>query len=273
MYESHWGLRRAPFENIADPSFFYPAATHHGALLKLRYAVEHAKGLALLASDHGAGKTYLTCVLEHDLDAERYLVRRLLYPHLGSDEVLSYFARAIGAGVEQDGAGARRDAVLHAFESRLRQLAADGRHVVLMVDDAHLLEAPHLQALQSLLNFHEHPGINLTLILVGQPELLPRVRRVGGLEARAGVRTTLKPLSHEECGEYIRHRLEVAGCADPPLADSTVATVHDLSQGVPRRINQLCDLALLIGFADERTSISAVEVQAAAEELSCVSST
>ena len=81
----------------------------------------------------------------------------------------------------------------------------------------------------------------------------------------------MKPLPLEECREYVRHRLKVAGCPDAPFSDATMATIHDLSQGVPRRINELCDLALLIGFADERTSISDVEVEAAAEELSCVS--
>jgi len=269
MYESHWRLQRAPFENVADSAFFYPAATHQGALLKLRYAVEHAKGLALLAGDHGSGKTFLTHVLEHDLDSARYLVSRLIYPHLSTDELLAYFARAIGADVAED--AQRRDAVLSAFESRLRQLASEDRHPVLVVDEAHLLEAEHLQALQLLLNYQQQPGIRLSVILVGQPELLPRVKRVGGLESRLAVRTTLKPLSLEECRDYVRHRLEVAGCPEPLLAEETVATVHELSLGVPRRINQLCDLSLLIGFADERTSISSVEVEAAAEELSCVS--
>lgn len=269
MYESHWRLQRTPFENRADPAFFFPAATHHGALLKLRYAVEHGKGLALLASDHGAGKTFLTHVLEHDLDSERYVVRRLVYPHLSSDELLGWFARAIGADLEQSVSG--RDAMLHAAEAGLRQLSGEGRHLVFIIDEAHHLEPQHLQTLQSLLNYHQEPEIQLTLILVGQPELLPRVRRVGGLEARIAVRTTLKPLGLEDCGDYVRHRMEVAGCPEAPFSDETLATIHELSQGVPRRINQLCDLALLIGFADERTSVSTVDVQAAAEELSCVS--
>lgn len=269
MYESHWRLQQAPFENLADPSYFYPAATHQGALLKLRYAIEHAKGLALLAGDHGAGKTFLTHVLERDLDPSRYLVRRLVYPHLSSDELLAYFVRTIGAELERS--ALQRDVLLHAFETRLRQLANENRHAVLIVDEAHLLEAEHLQVLQSLLNYQQQPGIRLSLILVGQPELLPRVQRMGGLDSRLGVRTTLKPLSLEECGAYVRHRLEVAGCAEAPLRDATIAMVHELSRGIPRRINQLCDLALLIGFADERTSITAIDVQAAAEELSTVS--
>ena len=108
MYESHWRLQRTPFENCADPSFFFPAATHQGALLKLRYSIEHNKGLSLLAADHGAGKTFLTHVLEHDLDADRYLVRRLLFPYLSSDELLAWFARAIGVDFDQLESGQRR---------------------------------------------------------------------------------------------------------------------------------------------------------------------
>jgi general secretion pathway protein A len=269
MYESHWRLTEAPFENRADVSFYFPAATHHGALLKLRYLVEHGKGLAILASDHGAGKTFLTHVLERELDAERYLVRRLLYPHLSSEELLGWFARAIGVDIEQ--AGQHRDGILDALEAELRQLSSEDRHPVLMIDEAHLLEVQHLQTLQLLLNYQQDPEIQFSLILVGQPELLPRVKRVGGLEARVAVRTTLTPLGIEECGEYVRHRMEIAGCPESPFSEATMATIHDLSQGVPRRINQLCDLALLIGFADELTSVSAVEIQSAAEELSCVS--
>ena len=104
-----------------------------------------------------------------------------------------------------------------------------------------------------------------------QPEhkatLLPRVRRSGGLDARIAVRTSLRGLSPEDTAEYVRHRLRVAGCTDAPFSDETLRTVCELSQGVPRRINQLCDLALLVGFADELQSLTPVEVEAAAQEL------
>lgn len=270
MYESHWRLQRPPFENTADPSFYYPAPTHQGALLKLQYAIERTKGLALICGEHGGGKTFLTHVLERDLDPARYIIRRLVYPHLSADELLAYLVRASGGDSTEP--ALRRDALLHAFEGTLRRLAGEGRHLVLIVDEAHLLETQHLQALQSILNYQQQPGMQLSLILAGQPELLPRVRRVGGLESRLAVRTTLKSLSAEECLGYVRHRLEVAGCPDLSLHDATIATIHDLSLGVPRRINQLCDLALLIGFADERTSLSEVDVHAAAEELNLVSS-
>ncbi len=268
MYESYWRLGRAAFDSDGDASFYFPGEMHEGALLKLRYTVEQRKGAALLAGGHGTGKTYLTHVLERELDPERYPLLRIVFPQLSPAELLLCLANRLGAatgGTEGPGPGTAR--VLQRLEARLEQLTEDGRHPVLVFDEAHLLEMEHLQTLQLLLNYREEPRIDFTLILVGRPDLLPRVRRSGGLDARIGVRTSLRGLSPEETAEYVRHRLRVAGRADAPFSDETLRTVCELSQGVPRRINQLCDLALLVGFADELQSLTPVEVEAAAQEL------
>jgi general secretion pathway protein A len=270
MHEPYWQLDRPAFECDADPQFYFPASSHEGALLKLRYVVEHRKGAALLAAPHGMGKTYLTHILSAELGDEHYVVVRVVYPKLQPTELLCDFAARLGSSVDwRDEESGER--VLRRLEQRLEQLTIEQRQAVLIVDEAHLLDAEHLQTLQLLMNLRDAPRLDFTLILVGQPELLPRVRRVRGLDSRIAARTTLRPLSVEETAEYASHRLRIAGRADSPFSDDALRTICELSQGAPRRINQLCDLALLIGYADEARQLTAVDAEAAAAELACVS--
>lgn len=270
MHEPYWQLERPAFECDADPQFYFPASTHEGALLKLRYVVEHRKGAALLAAPHGMGKTYLTHILARELGGEHYVFVRLVYPKLEPIELLCDLAARLGAPVDwRDAESGER--VLHRLEQRLEQLTIEQRHAVLIVDEAHLLEGEHLQSLQLLLNLRDPPRLDFSLILVGQPELLPRVRRVGGLDSRIAARTTLRPLSVDETGEYAAHRLRIAGGLDCPFSGDALKSICELAQGAPRRINQLCDLALLIGYADEAHELTSVEAEAAAAELACVS--
>jgi general secretion pathway protein A len=272
MYEEYWRIRRPAFENDVDPSFYFAAPSHQGALLKLRYLIEHHKGVGLLVGANGLGKTYLMHVLERDLDPERFPLARLVFPQLSPHELLRYLAVRLGAATADrhpDGAGL--DHVLCALEEHLARLTADGRRAVFIVDEAHLLEPQHLRTLQLLLNFREEPRIEFSLLLAGRPDLLPRVERLPELNDRVALRAALRPLSETDTFEYVRHRLKTAGRGDCPFTHETMRSFWELSHGVPRRINQLCDLALLVGFADELQALTPVEIEAAAEELACVS--
>lgn len=157
--------------------------------------------------------------------------------------------------------------MLRATERRLRNLTSSAQYPVLIVDEAHVLDAEQLQALQLLLNLDDGIGIRMSLILSGHVELLPRVQRVGGLESRVAARCALPPLTAAETADYIRHRLQVAGRPTCPFNAGALAAIAELSQGVPRRINQVCDLALLIGYADRLREITSLDIEAAAAEL------
>ncbi|MBL8848847.1 MAG: AAA family ATPase [Planctomycetaceae bacterium] len=266
MHEVHWRLTRPAFECDADGAFYFPSRSHDGALLKLRYVVEHRKGVGALIGGHGMGKSYLIQRLIHELGHEQYHVARIVFPALGSRDLLRDIAVRVGADISPT-AGEGIDVLLRAIEQRLRQLTASGRQPLLIIDEAQVLEVEQLQTLQLLLNLDDGVAARLSLILAGHVELLPRVKRVGGLDSRLAARCALSPLSAEETAEYVRHRLEVAGRQDCPFHDAALATIFELSQGVPRRINQVCDLALLIGFADERRELTPVDVEAAAAEL------
>ncbi|HWL08555.1 MAG TPA: AAA family ATPase [Planctomicrobium sp.] len=268
MYLQHWNLQRRPFDDGTIPEFYFPGSSHQASLLKLRYLIEQQKGLAVLAGEHGLGKTYLTHVLESELvSTGKFRFQRLVFPQLSPLGILSYLARRLGASVENTESDA---ALLAGLEEKLSELRESGTHVVFLIDDAHLLEMPHLHLLRLLLNLREEGIGDFSMILSGRTELLARLSQLASLNQRVEVRTTIEPLVPDEVFNYARHRIQIAG-GDPSILNEMAAeTVWELSQGIPRRINQLCDLALLVGYVDQQQAIHAVDVEAAAEELMSV---
>ena len=272
MYQRYWHLETPPFENSLDAGFFFPSGTHQGALLKLQSAGETRKELALLTGGHGTGKTYLTHVLEHDLGPDAGPFVRVIFPQMSPAEMLSYIAVRIGCPeieVHSDRGGV--DRTLRVVEGRLQQLSESGVRLVLVIDDAHLLSPEHLQTLQLFLNIQQHAGDACLVILTGRPDLLPHVQRVGGLYQRVSVRMALHGLSEDEVGRYVDHRLARAGSEGVIFEEASIRILWELSQGSPRRLNQICDLALLVGYADSLSAITPVELEAAAQELTSVS--
>ncbi len=269
MYEGYWKLERSAFQGSCDIGDFFASRTHHTALLKLKYLIENRQGVGVLSGSHGLGKTFLTRVLEAELPGEIGPVARMVFPQMAPGEMLAYLAAKLGAEPSSQEA-LRTDVVLRQFESRLRDLAHAGRHPLLIVDEAHLLEPEHLQTLHLLTNLPAEAGATFTLLLVGEPELLPRVQRVGALDDRMTVRTSLRALTDDETRDYVLKRLDRAGAPRGIFSSEALRSLWETSQGVPRRINQLCDLALLVGFADCLPNVSHVEVEAAAEELAAV---
>lgn len=264
MYEGHWQLYRRPFD-IDEASSFYPARTHQGAMLKLRYLVDQAKGIAALVGEHGVGKTFLTRVFEAEASPELAgPFVRLMVPQLSPEGMLAYLAARLGApcpSLQPD------HVVLERLEGALAEHAAAGACPVLVIDDAHLLEIEHLELIRLLLNLNEAGTARFSVLLCGRPELLGRLETVAGLDQRVVVRAALEPLEEDEVGPYLVHRLNSAGGTGAEFNPGAVRRIWQLSQGCPRRINQLADLALLVGYADSLPTIGPVEVDAAAEEL------
>src|SRR5690349_3025683 len=126
MYEGYWKLERSAFGGAPDVADFFPSRTHHAALLKLKYLIEHRQGAGVLSGSHGLGKTYLTHVLEADLEPTVGPVARLVFPQMSPTEMLAYLAAKLGAETTAQEA-VRTDLVLRRFESRLSELARIGR--------------------------------------------------------------------------------------------------------------------------------------------------
>jgi len=269
MYLEHWRLKRKPFENTSDPDYYYPGETHQGALLKLRYSVESQRGAALLCGPCGVGKTLLVQTLHRQLsDAYRPFVH-LVFPQMPARDLLAYLAAELGA--QQAAAGDSLQTIVRGVEQSLYANTAEGKHAVVVVDEAHLLEdSDNLETLRLLLNFETQSRPALTLLLVGQPSLLTILDRMPQLEERMGVKCLLRDFTLDETVSYIQHRLHAAGAKQEIFQSAALEAIHYLSGGIARRINRLCDLALLVGFAEERDSIADEQINAVNEELVCV---
>jgi general secretion pathway protein A len=278
MYEQHWGLDQAPFRNITDPRFFFRSMTHQAALLKLRYAVEHRLGACLLAGGVGYGKSFTTAVLAHDLGEAYRPVVHVRFPQLAPGELLSHLAVELATGDSGEGGelpvdvGERGlDATIRTIGRALQRHAAAGRKPLVVIDDAHLIHDLRVfQALQLLLNFQQDQAGEFTLVLVGERTLLGRIGRIPQLNDRIGIKSLLRPLSREETAGYVAHRLETAGAHAPIFDDAGLDALFEQSGGVPRRINRLCDLALLVAYADGLTAVTPSEVDAVVDELVAV---
>jgi len=271
MYESYWNLTQKPFENTPDPRFYYPGESHQSALLKLRYAVENGRGGALLAGPSGSGKTLLLNMLREGLDEEFTPFVHLVFPQMTPAELLAYLADKLAGSEKRDGHPAGVSGSVQRIERFLAENAREGRHAVVAVDEAHLIDdAESFEALRLLLNFSPDGGQGMTLLLVGQTGLLPTMERMPQLEERLAVKSLLRPFCETETAGYVAHRLKVAGATRAVFEPEATPALWALSRGVARRINRLCDLALLIGYAEERRTLSAEHLEAVSEELVAV---
>ena len=270
MYESYWNLRRSPFENSNDVDFFFESDTHRTTLVKLLYLIEHRKGAGLLVGGSGSGKSYLLSVLTAQLPESFGPVVPILFPQMSAAELLGYIALQLGSG-ELGPSVNSLDRVVHYLDELLGHFRQQGRHPILVLEDAHLIEDLQVfQTLRLLMNFHPKHDGSFTLILSGQRELMSRLRRFPQLEERLAVKSLLRALNYEETLGYVAHRLEVAGCQKSMFEPSAQDAIFELSNGIPRRINRLCDLTLLVGYADGTSSISASQVESVSEELTAV---
>ena len=270
MYSQYWNLDSKPFECNSDSAFFFRSRTHQAALLKLRYLIDGNKGAALLCGDTGVGKSFLLRMFQQDLQEsdERFgPFVHLNYPFLTSNELVGFLAAELGAEealVRNVDVGF--DTTLRQLESRLAHFSESNRHPVIILDEAHLIEDQKVfRTIQLLLNYRDR--YSFTLLLAGQPIVLSRISRIAELDERIGVKSLIQPFNREETSEYISHRLNVAGIAESPFEDSAVAEIHELSGGIPRRINRIADLSLLVGFADGMSTLTTREVDSVADEI------
>ncbi len=267
MYESHWKFSERPFENRTDSKFYYPAETHQAAMLKLHYAIENRRAAALLCGPGGMGKTLLIDALQRQLSDKFRPIQHVVFPAMNSGQLVRYLVDQVGTDSKPTTAehehstnrGMASDII--AFERFLRDNLAKERHAVIVVDEAHLLEQHELlEPLRLLLNLAaiDSGGESAwTLVLVGQPTLLSHAERYHALDERLGVKCMLNRFLPEETTAYIQHRLRVVGADAEDVFDyAALERIHMLTQGIPRRINRLCDLALMVGYAEDRTLIN-----------------
>jgi general secretion pathway protein A len=267
MYTSFFGLAEKPFAITPDPRYLYLSERHAEALAHLLYGINESGGFIQLTGEVGTGKTTVVRTLlsrvPHHAD-----VAVILNPRVTPVEFLLTICEELGLDI----ADADRDSVkqmVDALNRRLLQAHAEGRRIIVLVDEAQNLSFEVLEQVRLLTNLETPTQKLLQIILIGQPELRELLDRTDlrQLAQRITGRYHLMPLSREETKGYVRHRLRVAGATDEIFTPAALTEVHRLSSGIPRVINVACDRALLGAYTQETRRISAALVRQAAGEV------
>ncbi|MBX3425992.1 MAG: AAA family ATPase [Pirellulales bacterium] len=267
MYLDYWQLNGKPFESHPGEAFCFRGEAFQAAEHKLRYALDSRLPAVAFAGPAGVGKTLLLESLAGQLPSNVGPLVHVVFPQMSERDLLVYLAERFGAPPTAQPRHTVEES-LRRLEYLFQQNRTSGRHAVLAIDEAHLLEdSGLLEPLRLLLNLRPGGETAFTLVLCGQPTLLPILARFGALDDRIDLKVTLAALSAEQTAAYVQHRLAAAGATRTIFSPDALATAHKLAHGVPRRINRLCDLALLVGFANSQHTLDGADVQAVSDEL------
>ena len=270
MYARFFGLKREPFSIAPDPRFLFMSERHREALAHLLYGLDGGGGFVLLTGEIGAGKTTVCrCFLEQI--PKRCNVAYIFNPKLTVEELLQSVCHEFGIPAAHEGPGtATVKDYVDPLNDFLLKTHAVGQNNVLIIDEAQNLSADVLEQLRLLTNLETNERKLLQIILIGQPELRDMLARpeLEQLAQRVVARFHLQALSEAETSQYIRHRLVVAGLKGPrPFEREAVHRIHRLARGVPRRINLLCDRALLGAYSAGKARVDRKVVDKAAAEV------
>jgi general secretion pathway protein A len=267
MYASFFGLNDKPFSITPDPRYLFLSERHAEALAHLVYGINEAGGFIQLTGEVGTGKT--TVVRSLLAQAPKHAeIALILNPRMTPPEFLLAICEELGIAVAAASASSLKDLV-DLLSQHLLKAHADGKRIVLVVDEAQNLAPEVLEQVRLLTNLETETQKLLQIILIGQPELRELLGRteLRQLAQRITGRYHLDPLSGEETAAYVRHRLRVAGSTREIFTNGAMREIQRLSGGVPRLINIICDRALLGAFTEDRHVAGASVVRRAAGEV------
>jgi type II secretory pathway predicted ATPase ExeA len=261
MYEAFYRFKAKPFALLPDSSFLYPGSEHQAAYSLLEYGILSQAPFMVLTGDPGMGKTSLLqkLIAEHGSKHKIGLVTNARYD---IEQLLPWILLSLGLSTK------RLDPIeaYHLFSEFLSQESKRLRRVILIVDEAQSLGAELLEELRLLSNMNDGKTLKLQIILSGQPDLHTLLQRIDMTQfaQRIVVDYHLKPLSESDTTHCIRHRIRVAGGQPSLFTNKACALVHRLSRGNPRLINQVSDIALTYGYAEQARIITSKLVAQAA---------
>jgi general secretion pathway protein A len=236
-----------PFDNTRDTRYFFPSAAHAEALSRLLFLAEDRNmGMGLLTGEIGSGKTMLRSVLHARLSPETHARVSIENSLLGFDDLLLEILSQIQGQRLRASDYPDRYSRLAAFKRLLtEQIASQGRHLVILLDEAQQLNLPCLEAIKGLTNIASERQNFLTVILIGQPELRANLRHLPQVDQRVSLRFHLAAMTAEETREYVRHRLGVADYqGEFPFDPDALDALFRASRGIPREVNRICKIAL-----------------------------
>jgi len=277
IYEAFYGLTEQPFAITTDPRFFYLSASHQRAFSELLNGLRRRESMMLLTGDSGTGKTTLCRAVLQTL-GERTFSAMILNPYMAGAEVLRIVLRDFGLVSNEDlrrGALASADVpqLMDTLEGFLKSLLPLGSHAVIVMDEAQSLAPGILDQIRLLTSLEHNRQRLVQVVLCGQPGLLNTLKAepLHALNERITRRVELSPLPLDEISPYIEHRLGVAGGLESIRFDpAATSAIGELSRGLPRRVNVLCDRALQEGRIEGVNVITPDLVKRAARALAGV---
>ncbi len=248
MYLEFYGLKEPPFGLTPDPRYIFRTERHLEMLATVRYAIEHNKGLLVVTGEVGCGKTMILRAALQRL-GEDVLSVYIFNPFLTAPEFFEQLATEFGLNLPKRFS---KPELLAALGHLLASRHSQGLRTVLIIDEAHGLPTALLEEIRLLMNFETSSEKLIQVILSGQPELEELLNRpaLRQLKQRVSLRCQIRPLSVFEINKYIRFRLKQAGAENGNLFDSgAIGLIGHVSGGIPRVVNNVCDNALLYGYA------------------------
>ncbi len=265
-YLEYYGLREHPFSNVVDNRFYYNSPQHADAFNRLRYAVDTRKGLAVVIGDIGTGKTTLAVRFLENLEEKQYEAALLVVIHssVSSEWILKKFAMQLGIPNIKE----NKVDILSQIHHRLFEINKEERKTVVMIDEVQMLHSKEImEEFRGLLNIEMPEGKMINFIFFGLPDLEHVLSLDEPLKQRVAVMVRLKAFSEEDTHNYISHRLGVAGCSREIFEKEAIQLIIKYSKGLPRRINAVCDNALLEGYLFKKNAIDGLTIKTVAADL------
>ncbi|MDR1936635.1 MAG: XrtA-associated ATPase [Candidatus Accumulibacter sp.] len=266
MYESYFGLTSKPFQLNPDPNFYFGSKQHRRATAYLEYGLHQNEGFIVVTGEVGAGKTTIVRGLLNKLDTTKVVAAQLVSTQLDAEDTLRMVAAAFGVRTKSS----NKSDVLLALEAFLVDVARQGKRCLLIVDEAQNLTPHAVEELRMLSNFQFETQGLLQSFLIGQPEFrsIMQSPHMQQLRQRVIAACHIGPMDQDETRAYVEHRLKCAGYEGRPLFnDEAYVALYKASNGVPRRINSLCDRILLAGYLGGKSKFKVADVEEVAKEL------
>lgn len=264
MYLDFYGLKSFPFNITSDPQFFFESSSHREALAALSYGIQEKKGIILITGEVGTGKTTLCKAILDKLNSE-VKISLILNPYFSEMQLLQATVEDFGLSLDKK----NRLDIIRKLNSFLIDISSKGGNAVLIIDEAQNLTNRQLEQVRLLSNLETSQAKLLQIVLVGQQELIERLKhfRLRQIRQRVFVKYNISPLREEEVKDYVEFRLKKAGETEIDFLPESYKVIYEFSSGIPRLINILCDRVLLLGFIREKKVFDQEAFKVCAEEI------
>lgn len=265
-YLTYYGMAQEPFSNAPVSRFYYNSAQHAQALMRLTYAVDGMKGLAVLVGQIGAGKTTLARRMLDALPEDRYEAALLVIVHSGI--TASWLLRRIALQLGVENPHSEKLALLGQLYQRLVRIYEQGKKAVVLIDEAQMLQTRELmEEFRGLLNLEVPERKLISFVFFGLPEIEQNLMLDPPLAQRVALKVTLQPFDRPATEAYIKHRLRLSGAKRMYFDSGALDVIHQASGGVPRVINTLCDNGLFEAFVARRELVDERLMRAVAQNI------